>query len=93
LVAILMQALSPLTEERHAAKRRNELAIASIINLRRDFGYRAESAFGQFLAHFRVSHPVNTISLQGWHGTCIRTSRSGASVFSNLARDALTGAI
>lgn len=65
LIAMLMQALSPLTEERRGHRRRNELAIASIINLRRDFDNGATTTFGQFLSSFRVSHKVPTgISLQ-----------------------------
>ena len=58
MIAMLMQALSPLTDARHRERRRNELAIASIMNLRREFDYGSAAAFGQFLSSFRVSHRV-----------------------------------
>ncbi len=58
LLASLLQALSPLASDRRRAPRRRELAVASIVNTRQDFGADAQHAFGQFLASFRVSHPV-----------------------------------
>jgi hypothetical protein len=58
LIAIVMQALAPLTEGRREAARRNQLAVASIVNIRRDCGPAAAGMFGQFLSSFMVSHPV-----------------------------------
>jgi hypothetical protein len=58
LMAILLQALKPLVGERPTAERRRELAVASIVNVRRDFGYDATTTFGQFLSSFRVAHPL-----------------------------------
>lgn len=58
LMAIVMQALVPLTEARREAPRRNELAVASIVNIRRDCGPAAANTFGQFLSSFLVSHPL-----------------------------------
>jgi len=58
LMAILMQALEPVVGERPSAKRRREIAVASIVNVRRDFGYDALTTFGQFLSSFRVAHPL-----------------------------------
>jgi hypothetical protein len=58
LMAILLQALEPLVGERPASERRHELAVASIVNLRRDFGYDAATTFGQFLSSFRIAHPL-----------------------------------
>jgi hypothetical protein len=58
LLALLLQALSPLTEERRDQSRRNELAVASIVNIRGDCGAAARGAFGQFLSSFHVSHAV-----------------------------------
>ena len=58
LLALLLQTLSPLTEERRGQPRRNELAVASIVNIRGDCGAAAGDAFGQFLSSFHVSHPV-----------------------------------
>ena len=40
------------------SERRHELAVASIVNLRRDFGSDPNATFGQFLSSFRVSHPL-----------------------------------
>jgi len=58
LLALLLQTLSPLTEERREKARRNELAVASIVNIRGDCGAAARGAFGQFLSSFHVTHPV-----------------------------------
>lgn len=58
LLALLLHTLSPLTEERREQRRRNELAVASIVNIRGDCGPVARGAFGQFLSAFLVSHPV-----------------------------------
>ncbi len=58
LMAILMQALEPIVGDRPTDKRRHQLAVASIVNVRRDFGYDATTTFGQFLSSFRVAHPL-----------------------------------
>jgi len=58
MLAILLKALSPLAPQRWRAPKRNELAVASIVNVRRDLGAEAENAFAPYLASFRVSHPV-----------------------------------
>ena len=58
LLALLLQTLSPLTEERRGQPRRNELAVASIVNIRGDCGAAARDAVGQFLSSFHVAHPV-----------------------------------
>jgi hypothetical protein len=58
LLALLLKALEPVVGERPATERRHELAVASIVNLRRDFGYEVGTTFGQFLSSFRVSHPM-----------------------------------
>jgi hypothetical protein len=57
-LAALLLALVPVTEKRSATSRRHELAVASIVNLRAQFEANAEETFGQFLASFRISHPV-----------------------------------
>jgi hypothetical protein len=57
-LAMLLLALSPATETRRDAARRNELAVASIVNIRADCGADVRGAFGQFLSSFLVSHPV-----------------------------------
>lgn len=58
LMATLLQALSPLAAERRRARRRTELAVASIVNIRQDFQGGASNALSPFLAAFRVGHPV-----------------------------------
>jgi hypothetical protein len=57
-LASLLQALAPEVAMRSGSGRRTELSVASIVNIRRDFQNNAHSMFGQFLASFRVSHPV-----------------------------------
>lgn len=64
-MAMLLRALSPLAEGRRRASRRQELAVASIVNARREFGYEADGVFGQFLAALSVSHRVpDEVSLE-----------------------------
>jgi hypothetical protein len=58
LLALLLQALSPFAAERRGESRRKELAVASIVNIRRDYQSGVGAVFGQFLSSFRVSHPV-----------------------------------
>jgi len=58
LLAMLLEALAPLAGERNPAQHRHELAVASILNLRRDLGVDPNRTFGQFLSSFRVSHPM-----------------------------------
>jgi hypothetical protein len=58
LMASVLQALAPLAPERARQPRRRELAVASIVNIRDDFGPAARAALSPFLASFRVSHPV-----------------------------------
>jgi hypothetical protein len=58
VMASLLLALAPLAAERRREPRRNELAVASILNMRQDFGPDVRDALGPFLAAFRVSHAV-----------------------------------
>src|SRR5207244_3195142 len=57
-IALLLKALSPLAIGRRQAERRTRLAVASIVNIRRDFGPEAEHALGPMLASFQIAHPV-----------------------------------
>lgn len=57
-MSILLKVVSPLAAERRRHATRGDLAVASIVNIRRDFGSDAQSAFVPLLASFRVSHPV-----------------------------------
>jgi hypothetical protein len=59
LLALLLKALAPLSAvERARAPRRNEVAVASIVNIRRDLGTGALNALAPCLASFRVAHRV-----------------------------------
>jgi hypothetical protein len=58
LMAGLLLALAPLAEARRREPRRNELSVASILNMRQDFGPAAHEALSPCLAAFRVSHAV-----------------------------------
>ena len=58
LIALLLKSLAPEVPDRLQAKRRREIAIASVINIRGEFGMSPDAAFGQFLSSFLVSHPV-----------------------------------
>ncbi len=57
-LAIMLRTLSPLVPERRQAKRRRDLAVGSIVNVRSDFGARAADGFVPLLGSFRVAHPV-----------------------------------
>jgi len=58
LLAILLRTLEPCAGVRVPGERRHELAVASIVNLRRDFGTDPNVTFGQFLSSFRISHAL-----------------------------------
>jgi hypothetical protein len=57
LMACLMQAIAPVAAGNRSGQRRNEIAVASIVNVRRDFPRGANEALSPCLAAFRVSHP------------------------------------
>src|SRR5436190_8210388 len=57
LIALLLLA-QDAQSPRDRTKRRHELAVASIMNLRDAHGEDSRTTFGQFLSSFRVSHPV-----------------------------------
>jgi hypothetical protein len=58
LLAILLKELAPLTVRRLQSATRNEIAVATIVNVRRDLGAEAAVALAPYLASFRVSHQV-----------------------------------
>ena len=58
LLALLLLAQDAQMPQRDRTKRRSELAVASIMNLRDAHGLDVRQTFGQFLSSFRVSHPV-----------------------------------
>jgi hypothetical protein len=57
LLAGLLHALAPLAPERTRARRRRDLAVASIMSIRSELPAEATDA-GPFLASFHVSHAV-----------------------------------
>jgi hypothetical protein len=57
LLAMLLHTLGPEVDGRKG-QRRHEIAIASVINIRKGFVPGPERTFGQFLSSFLVSHPV-----------------------------------
>lgn len=58
LLAMLISALSAEVPDRLSARRRREIAIASVINLRGELEPGTRHVFGQFLSSFLVSHLV-----------------------------------
>lgn len=58
LLAIVLRAVAPIASRRHHTGRRNQIALASIVNVRADFQPPATAVFGQFLSSFRVVHPI-----------------------------------
>lgn len=58
LLAIIFKSVSPLVRPSDKAARRNEIAIAAIVNIRRDLGSGAKNALAPYLASFRVGHRV-----------------------------------
>lgn len=57
-LALLMKSLSRYAPERIHAPRRKSISIASIVNIRKDFGIDISKTFGLFLGSFFVSHTV-----------------------------------
>jgi hypothetical protein len=58
LLAALMLAVAPLAEARRQQPRRREIALASIMNIRHDFGPAAQCSTAPYLAALRVGHRV-----------------------------------
>lgn len=58
ILALTLAAVAPLVGARDPTRRRHEIGVASIMNIRHEFGPAARDAFGQFLGSFRVAHPL-----------------------------------
>jgi hypothetical protein len=58
LLALTLRAVVPIASQRRHTGRRNQIALASIVNVRPDYQPPAGEVFGQFLSSFRVVHPV-----------------------------------
>ncbi len=85
-LAILLKTLSPLAIGGGPQAGARELAVASIVNIRGDFGPGAKYALAPLLASFRISHPVP-------EGVALRTlverstpRRGGSSAASSICR-------
>ncbi len=57
-MTMLLIVLSPLAIRRRGEATRRELAVASIVNIRRDFGSEAQRTFAPLLASFRIAESV-----------------------------------
>ena len=57
-LALLLKTLSPFASKRLTAKRRRQITVGSIVNIRKDLGIDSLKTFGLFLGSFLVSHPV-----------------------------------
>jgi hypothetical protein len=58
-LALLMKSLSCYASGRFRAPRRKNISVASIVNIRKDFGIDTSKTFGLFLGSFFVSHSVS----------------------------------
>ncbi len=57
-LSIILKAVAPLAESRFKAKKRRQMTVASIANIRKDLKVDATHTFGLFLGSFIVSHEV-----------------------------------
>jgi len=65
VIAIILKAVARHLEGKRRDGRRREIAVASVVNLRRECGFHEREAFGQFLSSMRISHGVpGTASLE-----------------------------
>ena len=58
LLACVLRSVAPLAAQRRHWGRRTKVALATIVNVRRDFQPPATQVFGQFLSSFRVVHAL-----------------------------------
>ncbi|MBS0319419.1 MAG: hypothetical protein JSR18_02665 [Proteobacteria bacterium] len=58
VLAVLLTVVAPIAGTQRAGSRRPDVAVAAIVNIRRDMGAGHARDFGQFLASLRVVHPV-----------------------------------
>lgn len=58
LIAAVLRVLADNLPERSRTRRRREVAVASIVNLRAACGYGLRDVFGQFLSSLRLAHAV-----------------------------------
>ena len=58
LLACVLRSVAPIAAQRRHTGRRTKVALATIVNVRRDYQPPATEVFGQFLSSFRVVHPL-----------------------------------
>ncbi|MGE5238743.1 MAG: hypothetical protein ACM3ON_08075 [Chloroflexota bacterium] len=58
-LAVLLKTVAPFAEARFRSRRRRQISVASIANVREDLGISRERTFGLFLGFLTVSHPVH----------------------------------
>ena len=58
LLACVLRSVAPIAAQRRHTGRRTKVALATIVNVRRDYQPPATQVFGQFLSSFRVVHPL-----------------------------------
>jgi hypothetical protein len=58
MLALLMRAVAHVAASGREGRRRHQIGVAVIVNLRRDCGTTVRASFGQFLSSFRYAHPM-----------------------------------
>ncbi|MET0732285.1 MAG: hypothetical protein ABW054_04365 [Casimicrobiaceae bacterium] len=58
LLAVLLDVIAPAVRALRRSGKRDEIAVASIVNLRGALGLDTRSTFGQFLSSMRLSHAM-----------------------------------
>lgn len=59
LLALVLRGVMPIAACRHHWGKRNQVALASIVNVRADYQPPATEVFGQFLSSFRIVQPFS----------------------------------
>ena len=57
-LTLLMKSLSPCAEERLRSRKRDQISVGCIVNIRREIGVDSRRVFGLFLGSFTVTHKV-----------------------------------
>lgn len=57
-LSLLLKSIEPLASKRVSARRRKNISVASIVNIRDDLSLSDPTSFGLFLSSFNVSHAV-----------------------------------
>jgi hypothetical protein len=60
MLALLMRAVARVAASGRDGRRRHQIGVAVIVNLRHDIGTTVRDSFGQFLSSFRYAHPARS---------------------------------